>query len=482
METRFNPVRLNSVQAFVSIHSRSTPTQRQVYFARTDGFCPALLTEISAADQTMQKSPQSAYCRLNRLALLLDPAKTGTLRQRYLSVDAGKNELLPQYPALSAELAAALEDLFTKLRAAQPGMPDPAVQDIAVQLLFWTEQHLLDLLTQREKKFCKLIYAGCTGIAEFLFGYLAAMLGIDTMVLMPEGAGNIPPRLLRDCAEITYGPHTHADFPEYKPKPESVRVHIPQKNTAPETRPAPAPVQTPQKQPAAQTPPPVKIKITRPDRPAPQTPPAQPAPVRVQVPASRRPVPQERSYEELAALAQSVVMIVIHNESGEPVGSGSGIAINPEGYILTNCHVVHAGRAFSVRIENDDRVYGTADIIKYHTQFDLALIRIQRELTPLPVFDGRKPLLRGEKVFAIGSPLGLFNSVSDGIISGFRTINGREMIQFTAPISHGSSGGALLNSCGELVGICTSGIDEGQNINLAVNFQHIRSFAGNFLI
>lgn len=74
----------------------------------------------------------------------------------------------------------------------------------------------------------------------------------------------------------------------------------------------------------------------------------------------------------------------------------------------------------------------------------------------------------------------MFNSVSDGIISGFRKIDMVDMIQFTAPISHGSSGGAVLNMQGEVIGISTAGIDEGQNINLAVNYEDIRMFVMGF--
>lgn len=107
---------------------------------------------------------------------------------------------------------------------------------------------------------------------------------------------------------------------------------------------------------------------------------------------------------------------------------------------------------------------------------DLAIIRIQRQLTPLPVYNGSQKLARGQKVVAIGSPLGLFNTVSDGIISAFRSIDTVEMIQFTAPISHGSSGGALLNMYGEVIGISSGGFDDGQNINLAVGYQHINQF------
>ena len=81
---------------------------------------------------------------------------------------------------------------------------------------------------------------------------------------------------------------------------------------------------------------------------------------------------------------------------------------------------------------------------------------------------------------AIGSPLGLFNSVSDGIISGFRNINDVDMIQFTAPTSHGSSGGAVLNLQGEVIGISTAGIDSGQNINLAIGYENIKLFTNGF--
>ena len=81
---------------------------------------------------------------------------------------------------------------------------------------------------------------------------------------------------------------------------------------------------------------------------------------------------------------------------------------------------------------------------------------------------------------AIGSPLGLFNSVSDGIISGFRNVRDVDMIQFTAPISNGSSGGAVLNMYGEVIGVTTSGYDEGQNINLAVGYEFINTFVRGF--
>lgn len=189
---------------------------------------------------------------------------------------------------------------------------------------------------------------------------------------------------------------------------------------------------------------------------------------------------QELDFEELALRASSVVMIAIHDGNGDIVGSGSGIMIGRDGYILTNDHVARGGRFYSVRIENDDNMYKTDEIIKYNSLLDLAVIRIDRTLQPLPIYRGRKPLVRGQKVVAIGSPLGLFNSVSNGIISGFRRVRDVDMIQFTAPISHGSSGGAVLNMYGEVIGVSTAGMDEGQNINLAVGYEFISTFIKGF--
>lgn len=186
------------------------------------------------------------------------------------------------------------------------------------------------------------------------------------------------------------------------------------------------------------------------------------------------------SFEQLAQLASSVVMIMVHDKKGEPFATGSGIMIGRKGYILTNNHVLSEGSFFSVRIENDDTCYRADQIIKYNQLLDLAVIRIDRELVPLPIYKGQQKLVRGQKVVAIGSPLGLFNSVSDGIIAGFRVLDDVDMIQFTAPTSPGSSGGAVLNMYGEVIGISTAGAREAQAINWAVGYEFINLFTQGF--
>lgn len=210
-----------------------------------------------------------------------------------------------------------------------------------------------------------------------------------------------------------------------------------------------------------------------------------PQPQRVQAAQNSRGadnrVRTEMSYEQLAQLASSVVMIMIHDNSGQPFASGSGIMIGRKGYILTNNHVLSEGKFFTVRIENDDKCYKTEQVIKYNQLLDLAVIRIDRELAPLPIYKGPQKLVRGQKVVAIGSPRGLFNSVSDGIISGFRKLDDVDMIQFTAPISQGSSGGAVLNMYGEVIGISTLEMIDAQNLNMAVGYEFINLFTQGFV-
>ncbi|MBF8982751.1 trypsin-like peptidase domain-containing protein [Lutibacter sp. B2] len=186
----------------------------------------------------------------------------------------------------------------------------------------------------------------------------------------------------------------------------------------------------------------------------------------------------EKSYEELAKLAESVVMINVYDEKEECIGTGSGVVISDEGFIITNFHVVYKGALFGVVFENDHKEYKVSNIVKYHTDYDLALIKVDRITKPIIL--NEKDLVRGQKIIAIGSPLGLFNTISDGMVSGFREFNNTKMVQITAPISPGSSGGALIDLSGKLVGITTSGLS-GQNLNMSVTAQHIKQFSRNIL-
>ncbi|GAA0328592.1 YceG family protein [Bacillus carboniphilus] len=187
----------------------------------------------------------------------------------------------------------------------------------------------------------------------------------------------------------------------------------------------------------------------------------------------------EKSYEELAQLAKSVVLINVYDHKKEIMGRGSGVVITTDGFILTNFHVIQNGVVFGIVFENNETEYFTDSLVKYHQDYDLALLKIEERTEPL-LINPQEKLVRGQKIVAIGSPLGLLNTISDGIISGFRDFKEIELLQITAPISPGSSGGALLDLYGNLIGITTAGF-EGQNLNLAVGTKYIKVFAGGVL-
>ena len=188
---------------------------------------------------------------------------------------------------------------------------------------------------------------------------------------------------------------------------------------------------------------------------------------------------QELSYEQLALLSISVVMIEVLDEKRNVLGMGSGVVIHSDGYILTNFHVVAGGAYFKVTFE--DNVYSeeVTDLIKYHQNYDLAVLRINADCKSIPLRIN-KEIVRGEKIVAISSPLGLFNTISDGIISAKRHFDDHGMLQFTAPTSPGSSGGAILDLYGNLIGVVQSGY-KGQNLNLAVDNKTIQLFCSNFI-
>ena len=143
--------------------------------------------------------------------------------------------------------------------------------------------------------------------------------------------------------------------------------------------------------------------------------------------------------------------------TSETVGSGSGVIITADGYIVTNSHVVSGGETIKVHLE--DGTEYTATLIADDTYTDLAVIKIDAENLPAAVLGNSGDMLVCDEVYAIGNPLGVYaGSVSEGIISGLDRIvpiDGVEMtlMQTTAAVNPGNSGGGLFNSRGELIGI-----------------------------
>lgn len=184
------------------------------------------------------------------------------------------------------------------------------------------------------------------------------------------------------------------------------------------------------------------------------------------------------------AVSQSIV--VVESKDGRRQSQGSGVAI---GHILlngssskvplfvTNAHVV-AGATEAITVRRGQQI-SSAKLIYLDSLIDVALLAAGSGLSTPPVSIGDPSKLEvGDPLFAVGSPLGLENTLSAGILSGRRTKNGIDYLQTTAPISPGSSGGGLFDNRAKLVGITTSKVRGGENLNLAINSEVIYHLRG----
>lgn len=181
------------------------------------------------------------------------------------------------------------------------------------------------------------------------------------------------------------------------------------------------------------------------------------------------------SVEEIAEEAsKSVVVIAIFDATGNQTTEATGFFVE-NGRVLTNAHVVED--AVSVEVIGDRRIYGQATISKISEDIDLALIAVENaEEHSLELARGAE-IRPGQRVVAIGNPFGFERTVSDGLVSAVRSNGeGLQLIQITAPVSPGSSGGPLLDMRGEVIGVAAQTIEDGQNINFAIGIDSIRAF------
>jgi holliday junction DNA helicase RuvB len=164
-------------------------------------------------------------------------------------------------------------------------------------------------------------------------------------------------------------------------------------------------------------------------------------------------------------LAPRVLVVECYEDAGkQPLSFGSGV-VTASGSVVTNKHVVQRGNFFRAK----SRSQAWACKLAYlHPDHDLCQLSVEN-LTAPPVSLRHSPeVVVGERVYAIGAPQGLDLTLSEGLVSGLRTQSGESVIQTTAAISEGSSGGGLFDGDGKLVGITTSFIKNGQNLNFAL--------------
>jgi serine protease Do len=173
-----------------------------------------------------------------------------------------------------------------------------------------------------------------------------------------------------------------------------------------------------------------------------------------------------------AQIAEKSLPSIVLIQAGNRLGTG--FFIWQDGRIATNLHVIIGAPDIVVKL-SDGTQYTRVEVLAVDERHDLAVIRIPVRKQPALTLGDSSKVKAGERVVAIGHPLGLGDTVSDGLVSAIREIDKDfTVMQISAPIAHGSSGGPLLNDHAEVIGIAFMISNEGQNLNFAIPANYLK--------
>ncbi len=176
---------------------------------------------------------------------------------------------------------------------------------------------------------------------------------------------------------------------------------------------------------------------------------------------------QDNLPELIKRVLPAVVTVAGFDAAGKVIRVGSGVFIDPEGHLITNLHVIKGVARAEVKLLKGE-VYPLTEMVAADEKADLVklVVNLPGGAPHYLTVSGARPDA-GERVIVLGSPLGLEQTVSEGLVSAIRTVRERgEFLQISAPISPGSSGGPVVNMKGQVIGIATFQV-RGQNINFA---------------
>jgi hypothetical protein len=170
----------------------------------------------------------------------------------------------------------------------------------------------------------------------------------------------------------------------------------------------------------------------------------------------------------------STVLIICKDANGQQVSLGSGFVVAPS-VIATNYHVIDGAVSATVKVVGDRHTHNVSHIRNIDTRNDLALLAVSDLKAPVVEIGDSNGLEVGATVYAVGNPRGLEGSFSQGIVSAIRPIDNVSLLQITAPISPGSSGGPIMDASGKVVAVSVATYKGGQNLNFAIPSKAIHS-------
>ena len=187
------------------------------------------------------------------------------------------------------------------------------------------------------------------------------------------------------------------------------------------------------------------------------------------------PKPTPTAQEVYEHASPSVVTVIVRDGAGVVLGIGSGFFVDRERLLVTNYHVIELAFSATVTVPGRKEL-AVEGVVAANAKRDLAILQVRTGnaiVSSLALANDSLPPV-GIQVYAIGTPKGYVNTLSRGLVSGVREIDGQPWVQIDAPISPGSSGGPLLNQYGEVIGVTTCFCPEGQNLNFAIPVSAVR--------
>jgi len=184
---------------------------------------------------------------------------------------------------------------------------------------------------------------------------------------------------------------------------------------------------------------------------------------------SAQSAPPQMTIPAIAKAANGAIVTIVTADNDKPIAQGTGFLVSTEGVVVTNYHVIENGNIAIVKF-SDGTTLPVDGVLAADKVRDLAIIKIHGKIFRALTLGNSDRVQPGEEVVAIGNPLGLELTVSNGIVSGVRTDKetGGKFLQVTVPFTHGSSGGPLFNMMGEVIGITTLVYEGAGNLNFAI--------------